>query len=64
MINIFMPVALVINCVRLKAWYKTKLNWGKGDGLGTNPLDTIDTGGVVGYPHPSGDPDKVLISYR
>ena len=58
-INIFMPVALVVNAVRLKAWYKTKLNWGKGDGLGTNPLDTIDTGGVVGYPHPSGDPDKV-----
>ena len=58
-INIFMPVALVVNAVRLKAWYKTKLNWGKGDGLGTNPLDTVDTGGVVGYPHPSGDPDKV-----
>jgi hypothetical protein len=58
-INIFMPVALVVNTVRLKAWYKTKLNWGKGDGLGTNPLDTVDTGGVVGYPHPSGDPNKV-----
>ena len=58
-INIFMPVALVVNAVRLKAWYKTKLNWGKGDALGDNPLDTIDTGGVVGYPHPSGDPDKV-----
>jgi len=58
-INVFMPVALVVNTVRLKAWYKTKLNWGKGDGLGTNPLDTVDTGGVVGYPHPSGDPNKV-----
>ena len=58
-INVFMPVALIVNAVRLKAWYKTKLNWGKGDGLGTNPLDTVDTGGVVGYPHPSGDPDKV-----
>jgi hypothetical protein len=58
-INIFMPVALVVNAVRLKAWYKTKLNWGKGEGVEPNPLATVDTGGVVGYPHPSGDPDKV-----
>ena len=57
MINIFMPVALVVNAVRLKAWYKTKLNWGKGGELSDNPLDTIDTGGRVGYPHPT-DPDK------
>ena len=57
MVNIFMPVALVVNAVRLKAWYKTKLNWGKGGELSDNPLDTIDTGGRVGYPHPT-DPDK------
>ena len=57
MINIFMPVALVVNAVRLKAWYKTKLNWGKGGELSDNPLDTIDTGGRVGYPHPT-DPNK------
>lgn len=57
MINIFMPVALVVNAVRLKAWYKTKLNWGKGEELSDNPLDTIDTGGRVGYPHPT-DPNK------
>ena len=58
MINIFMPVALVINCIRLKAWYERKLNWGKGDSLGDNPFDTGDGGGTVGWPSPSGDPNK------
>lgn len=58
MINIFMPVALVINCVRLKAWYEKKLNWGKGDSSDDNPFDTGDSGGAVGWPSPSGDPNK------
>ena len=54
MINIFMPVALVINCVRLKAWYKTKLNWQLEKG---NALDSDNP--IKGFPSPSGDPNKV-----
>ena len=53
MINIFMPVALVINCVRLKAWYKTKLNWQLEKG---NALDTDNP--IKGFPSPSGDANK------
>jgi hypothetical protein len=54
MINIFMPVALVINCVRLKAWYKTKLNWQVEKGNALDPNNPIK-----GFPSPSGDPNKV-----
>lgn len=54
MINIFMPVALVINCVRLKSWYKTKLNWRAEN---NNPLDPGNE--IKGWPSPSGDPNKV-----